>query len=98
MRHQVIEAIAMNDSMIFVLYACTSDVSTIDKMFLWQNVQSVAQDGRAAVRRGTQAHEMWRVVDRPIVGVMRAMMECDVKGHAFSNQQVSKSVISGQRA
>src|SRR6185436_12848211 len=53
----------------------------VDKMFLWQNVERVAQNWRAAMRRGPQPDEVWGLPDRAIVGVVRPVVECDMNGH-----------------
>src|SRR5688572_26368659 len=50
-------------------------------MFLGQDVQRVTENGCTAMRRRAQSNEMRGVVDRAIVGVVRAMVKGDVKGH-----------------
>ncbi len=46
------------------------------------NLQRVAHDGRAAVRRGPQSDDLRSHLDRPVVLVAGEMIQGDVKGHA----------------
>ena len=53
----------------------------VQEMFLGLNLQRVAEDARPAMGRGPQPHDMRRVPDLAVVGVMGPVLEGDVNGH-----------------
>ncbi len=53
----------------------------VDEVILGLDLERVGEDRRAAVRGGTQAHDLRSERDRPVVGVGRPMMQRDVDAH-----------------
>jgi hypothetical protein len=53
----------------------------VEKMFFGKNFLRVAENGRAAMRRGSQADDVRRMRNRAVVQIMGAMIKCDVYGH-----------------
>ena len=53
----------------------------IQEMLLGRDLQGIAEDRRAAMRRGAQADNLRRQIDQLVVGVMRAVGERDLDGH-----------------
>ena len=53
----------------------------VDEVILGLDLERVGQDRRAAVRGGTQAHDLRSEHDRPIVAVGCPMMQRDVDAH-----------------
>ena len=53
----------------------------IKEVLLRRHAQRVAQDASAAMRRGTKPNYLRPQADRPVVTVLRAMVEGDVNGH-----------------
>jgi hypothetical protein len=50
-------------------------------MLFGPDFQRVAQNPRAGMRRGPEAHDLRAEMDQPVVFVMRFVMERDVNGH-----------------
>ena len=53
----------------------------VDEMLLRLDAQRVAEDARARMRRGPQAHHLRPERDEPVVLVVRLVVERDVDGH-----------------
>src|ERR1039458_3293316 len=53
------------------------------KCFFRRNPERVAQDARAAMRRGPQAHDLRAKGHPPVIVVVGLVVESDVDGHGF---------------
>ena len=57
-------------------------LNPVDEMIFRRDLERVAQNPRARMRRGPQPHDLRAEVDQPVVLVMRFMVKRDVDGHA----------------
>ena len=53
----------------------------VEKVTRWRDALRIGQDRRAAVRRRTQANELRRQLDRPVVPVLRDVTKRDMDTH-----------------
>jgi hypothetical protein len=60
----------------------------IDEMLLRLNPQRVTQNSRTAVRRRSQAKNLWAKVYLSVVAVVGDMVKGNVDGHDFQNASI----------
>ena len=53
----------------------------VDEMFFRHDLQRIAQNPRARMRRGPQPHDLRAKIDQPVIFVMRLVVKRDVDGH-----------------
>ena len=63
----------------------------VDEVLFRRDAQRVAQDARAAMRRGPQAHDLRPQRHRPVIAVVRLVVESDVDGHAGASPPIASA-------
>jgi hypothetical protein len=62
----------------------------VEKVMLGRDLEGIAEDRRAAVRRRPQPHGLRPQTHRPVVAIGRRMRQRDVNGHAYPRSVVTR--------